>query len=47
MDKHNEQILLHIAHEYMDLDISIIWETATIDIPLLRKLCKETLSIEE
>ena len=36
-----------IAHEYMDLDISIIWETATIDIPLLKKLCKETVQIEE
>ena len=36
-----------IAHEYMDLDINIIWETATVDIPVLMKLCKDSISIEE
>ncbi len=36
-----------IAHEYMDLDINTIWETATVDIPVLMKLCKDYVSIEE
>lgn len=36
-----------IAHEYMDLDMDIIWETATDDIPVLLKLCKECLNKEE
>lgn len=36
-----------IAHEYMDLDMNIIWETATVDIPVLKSLCKETVAIEE
>ena len=36
-----------IAHEYMDLDMNVIWETATTDVPKLKKLCKDSLSIEE
>ena len=36
-----------IAHEYMDLDMNIIWETATVDIPVLMQLCKDSVTIEE
>ena len=35
-----------IAHEYMDQDMDIIWETATGDLPVLMKLCKEYLNKE-
>lgn len=31
----------------MDLDMDIIWETATDDIPVLLKLCKECLNKEK
>ena len=33
-----------VAHNYGKMDQSIIWETATIDIPALLQFCEEQLS---
>ena len=33
-----------VAHNYGKMDQSIIWETATVDIPALLKFCEELLS---
>lgn len=33
-----------VAHNYGKMDQSIIWETATVDIPALLQFCEEQLS---
>jgi len=33
-----------VAHNYGKMDQSIIWETATVDIPALLRFCEEQLS---
>ena len=33
-----------VVHNYGEVDMEIIWETAAIDIPALRKFCEEQLS---
>ena len=33
-----------VAHNYGRMDQSIIWETATVDIPALLQFCEEQLS---
>lgn len=33
-----------VAHNYGKMDQSVIWETATIDIPALYQFCEEQLS---
>ena len=30
-----------VAHNYGNMNREIIWETATIDIPVLQKFCEE------
>ena len=35
-----------VAHNYGKMDQSIIWETATVDIPALLVFCEELLSKE-
>ena len=31
------------AHEYLDLNLDFVWDTANDDIPELRKFCEEVL----
>lgn len=33
-----------VAHNYGRMDQAIIWETATVDIPVLLQFCREQLS---
>lgn len=33
-----------VAHSYGDMDKTVIWETATTDIPALKAFCAEELS---
>ncbi len=32
-----------VAHSYGSMSRSIIWETATVDVPVLRQFCEEQL----
>lgn len=36
-----------IAHGYNELNERAMWKTAKEDIPVLMKVCKDTVSIEE
>ncbi len=36
-----------IAHGYSELNEKAMWKTAKEDIPILKKLCKESVSIQE
>ncbi len=35
----------HYAHHYGDMDFSMLWETATKDIPTVHSYCKQILSL--
>lgn len=35
------------AHDYFNMDIEVIWKTATKDIPVLRKFCEAQLKGSE
>lgn len=35
-----------VAHNYGNMDQSIIWETATVDIPVLLQFCNEQLATQ-
>lgn len=32
------------AHNYLDMDIQKIWDSATIDVPILKQFCESILS---
>ena len=36
-----------IAHGYAELDEKVMWKTSKEDIPVMMKLCKDSISIEE
>jgi uncharacterized protein with HEPN domain len=36
-----------IAHGYSELNEKAMWKTAKEDVPLLKKICQESISIEE
>ena len=36
-----------IAHGYAELDERMMWKTTKEDVPVMMKLCKESVSIEE
>ncbi|MBR2598845.1 MAG: DUF86 domain-containing protein [Clostridiales bacterium] len=36
-----------IAHGYSELNEKAMWKTAKEDVPVLKKICKESISIEE
>lgn len=36
-----------LAHAYAEMDESMIWETATNDIPVLLRFCEEILKLNE
>lgn len=36
-----------IAHGYAELDERMMWKTTKEDVPVMMKLCKESISIEE
>lgn len=32
------------AHNYLDMDLQRIWDSATIDVPILKRFCESVLS---
>ena len=34
----------HLAHNYIEMDINVAWETVCDDIPLLKKYCEQILT---
>ena len=36
----------HIAHEYFSLDLDIVWQTVTSDVPLLESQVRELMARE-